>query len=91
MTKNYYHEIDPNFCCYILKIKDQDLFRIGSTNKLQFRIYNLSQALPFQFFIYRVFHFPTRQQARQFENMLHTIFKKANNHIKHSWYKSIII
>ena len=88
-SKNYYQELDEQHCCYILKIKDMPLYRIGSSNRLQYRIYNLSQSLPFDFYVYRVFHFPNRIEARKWEDSLHDILKKANCHVRGSWYNSI--
>jgi hypothetical protein len=41
-----YHEIEKdNFTVYILKIEGKNIFKVGKTNRLKYRLINLRQAL----------------------------------------------
>jgi hypothetical protein len=78
-----YASVPEEHIVYFLKINDHDIVKVGRTNKLQYRLMNITQSLWHDFTVTRV---PCccSKQAKVLERTLHHIL--VPHRIKGEWY-----
>ena len=83
-----YNKIPIEYVCYILKIHDKDIYKVGISNKLKARMRNLRVSFYENVECVNEFEFATRKEALEYEKAL-----KENNqqyHIKGEWFSQIV-
>ena len=81
-----YHEIEKdNFTVYILKIENKNVFKVGKTNRLKYRLINLRQALYENVDIYRLISCPDSNSAISLERKIQHMLKEYR--IRREWFE----
>ena len=82
-----YKEIPIKYICYILKIHDKDIFKVGITNRLKARMRNLRVSMYEDVDCVNEYEFNDRQEALNCERMIKKESEKWR--IKGEWYTRI--
>jgi predicted GIY-YIG superfamily endonuclease len=79
-----YQKMDVKNICYILKINDKEIYKVGVTNKLKARLRNLRVSIYEDVECVNEYEFKSRKDALECERNL----KKNNkeHRIKGEWY-----
>ena len=84
-----YNRIPVSYVCYILKIKDKEIYKVGRSNKLKCRLRNLKVSLYEEFCVLHQFEHATHNEAVIHERLLKTI--NAPNKIRGEWLSGLIL
>ena len=82
-----YNKIPISYVCYILKIDDKEIYKIGMSNKLKARMRNLRVSFYENINCIKTFEFPCRKEALEFEKQLK--IDSHEYHIRGEWYYHI--
>ena len=80
----YHNETENQYIVYIIKIQDKNIWKIGKTNKLKYRMINLKQSLYEDFEIYRTIQRGNNEDALKLERYLKRELHSFN--IRREWF-----
>jgi len=72
--------------CYVIKIEGKDVFKIGKTNRLKYRLINLNQAIYDNWDIYRLISCEDNESALATERHLISQLKDFRLNGKREWF-----
>jgi len=80
----YHNETENQYIVYIIKIQDKNIWKIGKTNKLKYRLINLKQSLYEDFDIYKTIRRDNNEDALKLEGDLKKELQHFN--IRREWF-----
>ena len=84
----YHNNNKPIYHLYVIKIKDKDIYKIGKTNKIKYRLINLRQSLYEEFDIIHLIDCNNNENSLFLERKLHKQLLQYNK--KREWYQGDI-
>lgn len=80
----YHNETENQYIVYIINIKDKNIWKIGKTNKLKYRLVNLKQSLYEEFEIYKTIRRDNNEDALKLERYIKKELQTYN--IRGEWF-----
>ena len=82
--RRYYRAVPERHVAYVLRISGKNIWKCGSTNRLQFRLKNLRQALYEDSEVYTLIPCCCRKHASDMEKQLHATLSAFR--LQREWY-----
>jgi hypothetical protein len=80
----YHNETENQYIVYIINIKDKNIWKIGKTNKLKYRLVNLKQSLYEEFEIYKTIRRDNNEDVLKLERYIKKKLQSYN--IRGEWF-----
>lgn len=80
----YHNETENQYIVYIINIKDKNIWKIGKTNKLKYRLVNLKQSLYEEFEIYKTIRRDNNEDVLKLERYIKKELQTYN--IRGEWF-----